>query len=186
MSPFEKFGVGSMKVNTHSGFWAVIAISLASTSAQAGSFEVYRSSCLDTGVDMGRIRTIAKSWSPLTVAEREQLAPGNPSAVEGWAIVSSGSRYLVNISSSKAGSMAGDRSGSAVVSCSVLAPKPDEAAALKSYSDFLKRPPSTTDKSDGFATYTWSIQSASEMSLHYLVSGGTLPGLSLSVSSIRK
>ena len=98
----------------------------------------------------------------------------------------SGSRYVVNISSSTAGGMAGDRSGSAVVSCSVLTPKSDEKAALKSYTDYLKRPPSTTDQSDGIATYTWSVQDASGLSLHYLVAGGALPGLSLSVSSIRK
>lgn len=175
-----------MKVNMHSSICAALAIMLATTTTQAGSFEVYRASCLDTGIDAGRIRVAAKSWSPLTEAEREQLAPGNSAALEGWAVVNSGSRYLVYISSSTAGGMAGDRSGSPVVSCSVLAPKPDEAAALKSYSAFLKRPPSTTDKSDGFSTYTWSIQSASELSLHYLVSGGSLPGLSLSVSSIRK
>jgi hypothetical protein len=165
---------------------AVLAIASSLTSAHAGSFEVYRSSCLDTGVDVGRIRAAAKSWSPLTEAEREKLAPGNPSSVEGWAVVNSGSRYLVNISTSTASAMAGDRSGSPVVSCSVLTPTPDEAAALKAYTGFLKRPPSTTEKSDGFATYTWSVHSASDLSLHYLVSGGSLPGLSLSVSSIRK
>ena len=181
-----KIGWGSVTVKTKSSLMAVIAITLTATASNAGSFDVYRVSCLDNDVDLSRIRTAAKSWSALSEAEREQLAPGNPAAVEGWANISGGSRYLVNISNSAAGGMAGERSGAPVISCSVLAPKPDEAEALKAYSAFLKRPPSTTDKSDGYATYTWSIQSSSEMSLHYLVSGGTLPGVSLSVSSIRK
>ena len=161
-------------------FFAVVA------SASAAPFDVYRTACLDTGVDISRVRAAAQKWSPLTEAEREQLAPGNSRAVEGWAIIQGGSRYIVNVSSSTAGGMAGDRSGSNVVSCSVLTPRSDEKAALKAYSDFLKRPPATTDKAEGFATYTWSIQDASSLTLHYLVSGGSLPGLSLSVSSIRK
>lgn len=165
---------------------AIAVASATSVSAHAAAFDVYRSACLDTGTDMSRIRASAKAWAPLSDAERDMLAPGNPRAVEGWAVVQSGGRYLVNISSSTAGGGAGDRSGSAVVSCSLLTPKSDENAALKSYSDYLKRPPATSDQSDGIATYTWSIQDASGLSLHYLVSGGTLPGLSLSVSSIRK
>ncbi len=163
-----------------------MAFFVAVSSASAAPFDVYRAACLDTGVDIARVRAAAQKWSPLTEAEREQLAPGNPRAVEGWAIDQGGARYVVNVSSSTAGGMAGDRSGSNVVSCSVLTPRSDEKAALKAYSDFLKRPPATTDKSDGFSTYTWSIQDPSSLTLHYLVSGGSLPGLSLSVSSIRK
>lgn len=164
---------------------AIVFVSLAS-SAGASPFDVYRSACLDNGVDIARVRAAAQKWSPLNDAEREQLAPGNPRAVEGWAIVQAGARFVVSVSSSTAGGMAGDRSGSSVVSCSVLAPRSDEKAAMKSYSDYLKRPPATTDQSDGIATYTWSVQDASGLSLHYLVSGGAMPGLSLSVSSIRK
>ena len=164
---------------------AVLAGALVVSPASAASFDVYRSACLDTGNDLSRIREVSKSWSPLTDAEREQLAPGNPRAVEGWAVVQSGGRYIVNISSSTAGSMAGDRSGAKVISCSVLTPKADEKAALKSYSDYLKRAPGSSDTADGISTYTWSLQDASGLSLHYLVAGGTLTGLSLSVSSIR-
>lgn len=165
---------------------AALAFASLAASAQAAPFDVYRAACLDTGGDIARVRAAAQKWSALTDAEREQLAPGNPRAVEGWAIVHGGVRYLVSVSNSTAGGMAGDRAGSNVVSCSVLTPRADERAALKAYSDFLKRPPATTDKSDGFATYTWSIQDSTILSLHYLVSGGSLPGLSLSVSTIRK
>ena len=163
---------------------AAIALSFTAGSASAASFDVYRTACLDTGNDLARVRAAAKAWSPLSDADREMLAPGNPRAVEGWAVVQGGGRYLVNISSSTASGMAGDRSGSKVVSCSVLTPKADEKAALKSYTDYLKRAPGSSDSSDGISTYTWSIQDASGLSLHYLVAGGTLPGLSLSVSSI--
>ena len=163
-----------------------IAFLLAASTAAAAPFDVYRAACLDTGVDIARVRAAAQKWSPLSDAEREQLAPGNPRAVEGWAIVQGGARYVVNVSSSTAGGMAGDRSGSSVVSCSMLGPKSDEQAALKAYSNYLKRSPATTDKSDGISTYTWSIQDPSSLSLHYLISGGSLPGLSLSVSSVRK
>ena len=164
---------------------ALVACVLSAQAAVAAPFEVYRAACLDTGVDVARIRSASQGWSKLSDAEREVLAPGNPAAVEGWAIVQGGARYLVNVSSGPAGAMAGERSSSVVVSCSVLTPRADGAQALKSYSDYLKRPPATTDTSDGMSTYTWSVQGGAGLSLHYLVSGGTLPGLSLSVSSIR-
>ena len=161
---------------------------IATTSAHAAAFDVYRAACLDTGVNVANVRAAAASqkWGTLTEAERDQLAPGNPSAVEGWAIARDGGRYLVSIANSTASGGAGDRAGSAVVSCSMLTPKADEAAAAKAYGAYLKRPPATTEKVDGIATYTWSMQDASSLTLHYLVAGGTLPGLSLSVSSIRK
>jgi hypothetical protein len=164
---------------------AAIALSFSAASAGAAPFDVYRAACLDTGNDLARIRAASKSWSPLSDVERETLAPGNPRAVEGWVVVQAGGRYLVSISSSTASGMAGDRSGSKVISCSVLTPKSDEKAALKSYSDYLKRAPASSDTSDGISTYTWSIQDSAGLSLHYLVAGGTLPGLSLSVSSIQ-
>ena len=161
---------------------------IAATSAHAAAFDVYRAACLDTGVNVANVRAAATSqkWSALTEAERDQLAPGNPSAVEGWAIARDGGRYLVSVASSTASGGAGDRSGSAVVSCSMLTPKADEAAAVKAYGAYLKRQPGSTEKVDGIATYTWSMQDTSSLTLHYLVAGGTLPGLSLSVSSIRK
>jgi hypothetical protein len=167
---------------------AVLGLGLASASAHAAAFDVYRGACLDTGVNVANIRaaSAAQKWTQLTEAERDQLAPGNPSTVEGWAIARDGGRYLVSIASGTASGGAGDRSGSAVVSCSVLTPKADEAAAAKAYAAYLKNPPGTTEKVDGIATYTWSMQDASSLTLHYLVAGGTLPGLSLSVSSIRK
>jgi len=158
---------------------------LLAPSAHAAPFDAYRAACLDTGVDVARIRAAASAWSQLTEAEREVLAPGNGRSVEGWAILRDGARHLVSITSRPAGAMAGDRASSMIVSCSVLAPKADEAAALRAYSDFLKRQPSSTDKFEGMSTYTWSVQGKGTMTLHYLVSGGTLPGLSLSVSSIR-
>ena len=157
-------------------------------SANAAAFDVYRSACLDTGVDAANIRAAATSqkWSALTEAERDTLAPGNGAGIEGWAIAKDGGRYLVSISANTAGGGAGDRAGSAVVSCSVLTPKSDEAAAVKAYGAYLKRQPGSTEKVDGISTYTWSTQDASSLTLHYLVAGGRLPGLSLSVSSIRK
>ncbi|MFN9356292.1 MAG: hypothetical protein ACK6A4_05650 [Alphaproteobacteria bacterium] len=158
---------------------------LSAQAALAAPFDVYRTACLDTGVEATRIRTAAGAWSALTEAEREVLAPGNGRSVEGWAIVRDGARHLVSISTRPAGAMAGDRAASIIVSCSVLAPKADEAGALRAYTDFLKRQPSSTDRFDGMSTYTWSIQGQGGMTLHYLVSGGSLPGLSLSVSSIR-
>ncbi len=160
----------------------------ATTSAHAAAFDVYRGACLDTGIDLAKVRALAtaQKWAPLTDVERDQLAPGNPSALEGWAIARDGGRYLVSIASNTAGGGAGDRSGSSVVSCSVLTPKADEAATAKAYAAYLKNPPATTEKVDGIATYTWSVQDVSSLTMHYLVAGGTLPGLSLSVSSIRK
>ncbi len=166
---------------------AVASAALAAT-AQAAAFDVYRGACLDTGIDLAKVRALAtaQKWAALTDVERDQLAPGNPSALEGWAIARDGGRYLVSIASNTAGGGAGDRSGSSVVSCSVLTPKADEAATAKAYAAYLKNPPATTEKVDGIATYTWSAQDASSLTMHYLVAGGTLPGLSLSVSAIRK
>lgn len=167
---------------------AVLSLAATIASAHAAAFDVYRSACLDTGIDMANIRAAAASqkWSALTEAERDTLAPGNGTRVEGWAIAKDGGRYLVSIAANTAGGGAGDRAGSAVVSCSVLTPKADEAAAVKAYGAYLKRQPGSTEKVDGIATYTWSTQDASALTMHYLVAGGTLPGLSLSVSSIRK
>ena len=167
---------------------AVLGLTATIASAHAAPFDVYRAACLDTGVDVANVRAAAASqkWAALTEGERDMLAPGNGARVEGWAIAKDGGRYLVTVSSNTAGGGAGDRSGSAVVSCSVLTPKADEAAAVGAYGAYLKRPPATTEKVDGIATYTWSVQGTSNLTLHYLVAGGTLPGLSLSVSAIRK
>ena len=167
---------------------AVLGFAFAVSAAHAAPFDVYRSACLDSGIDLVKIRATAaaQKWLALSDAEREQLAPGNPSAVEGWAIAKDGGRYFVSISASTVGGGAGDRSGSNVVSCSVMTPKADEAAAAKAYGTYLKRKPSSEEKADGISTYTWSVQDAQNLTLHYLVAGGTLPGLSLSVSSIRK
>lgn len=164
---------------------AVLALSFATAAAHAAPFDVYRSACLDTGAELGKVRALAASqkWEKLTEAERDKLAPGSNN-LEGWAIPKDGARYLVSISSGTASSVAGDRSGSNVVSCSVLAGKSDEKAAVKSYEGFLKRPPATKETYEGTTTYTWSIQDSSNLTLHYLVGGPSM--LSLSVSSIRK
>jgi hypothetical protein len=156
-------------------------------SAQAAPFDVYRGACLDPGVDLAKVRALATSqkWSALTEAEREQLAPGNGSRVEGWAIAKDNTRYLVSISGGTAGTTAGERSGASVASCGVLAPKSDDKAVAKSYSAYLKRQPSE-DRADGMVTYTWSIQNESNVDYHYLVAGGAMPGISLSVSAIGK
>jgi hypothetical protein len=167
---------------------AVLGLASALAAANAAPFDVYRSACLDTGVDLARVRAQAASqkWAALTDAEREKLSPGNPTAVEGWAIVQGGTRHLLSISGSTVeGGMTGDRSGSNVVSCGTLSPKADDKAAAKSYSAFLKRQPSE-DRADGFVTYTWSVQDASNVNYHYLVAGANMPSLSLSVSTIRK
>ena len=167
---------------------ATAAVVMLAASAQAAPFDVYRSACLDTGVDLAKVRALASSqkWAALTDPEREQFKPGNPAAVEGWAIVKDGARNLVSISGSTLeGGMTGDRSGSQSASCSVLAPKTDDKAVAKIYGDYLKRKPSE-DRADGMVTYTWAIQDASNVTYHYLVSGTNVPGLSLSVSSIRK
>jgi len=108
---------------------------LSAQAALAAPFDVYRTACLDTGVEAARIRAAAGAWSALTEAEREVLAPGNGRSVEGWAIVRDGARHLVSISTRPAGAMAGDRAASIIVSCSVLAPKADEAGALRAYTD---------------------------------------------------
>jgi hypothetical protein len=167
---------------------AVLGLALTLSAARAGPFDVYRGACLDTGVDLAKVRAQAASqkWAALTDAEREKLSPGNPASVEGWAIVQSGARHLVSISGFTAeGGMTGDRSGSSVVSCSVLSPKSDEKPVAKAYSAFLKRQPSE-DRAEGLTTYTWSVQDASNVNYHYLVGGTNMPGLSLSVSTIRK
>jgi hypothetical protein len=166
---------------------AVIACFAIAATAEAAPFDVYRGACLDTAADLAKIRALAASqnWDKLSEAERDRLAPGS-TALEGWAILKDKARYLVTISGSTAGSMAGDRSGATIVSCSVLAPTGDEASAAKAYGNFLKRPAMTKETVDGITTHTWSIQSPSNLTLHYLVGGPSMSGLSLSVSSVRK
>jgi len=161
---------------------------LNAAAAHAAPFDVYRGACLDTGNDLAKVRSSAKAqkWAALTEAEREQLAPGNGARVEGWAIVKDGARHLVSISGGTVeGGMTGERSGSAAVTCGMLTPKADLKAVAKAYSAYLKRQPSE-DKMEDLTTYTWSIQAASNVTYHYLVAGAAMPGLSLSVSSIRK
>ena len=180
--------VGGPPTRTMTRLGVSIGALFLAAAAQAAPFEVYRGACLDTGNDLAKVRAQAKAqkWAALTEAEREQLAPGNGKRVEGWAIVKDGARHLVSISGDKLeGGMTGDRSGSSTVTCGVLSPKADEKAAAKAYSAYLKRQPSE-DKMDGLTTYTWSIQAASNVTYHYLVAGANMPGLSLSVSSIRK
>jgi hypothetical protein len=157
------------------------------TTAHAAPFDVYRGACLDTGADGAKVRALAASqkWDKLTEAERDRLAPGSTN-LEGWAIAKDGGRYLVSISGGTASGMAGERSGSNILSCSVLTPKADEQAAAKAYGGYLKRPVTTKDTVEGTTTYTWSIQDSSNLTLHYLVGDPSLNGLSLSVSSIRK
>ena len=167
---------------------AAFAFVTLAASAQAAPFDVYRTACLDTGNDLAKVRALAKAqnWAALTEAERETLSPGNGRGVEGWAIVKDGARNLVSISGSTVeGGMTGDRSGSQAISCGVLTPKADEKAVAKIYSAYLKRQPSE-DRADGLTTYTWAVQEASNVTYHYLVSGTNVPGLSFSVSSIRK
>lgn len=156
--------------------------------AHAAPFDVYRGACLDTGNDLAKVRAAAKAqnWAKLTEAERDQIAPGNGDRVEGWAIVKDGARHLVSISGGTLeGAMTGDRSGSTTATCGVLTPKADDKAVAKAYSAYLKRQPSE-DKMEGLITYTWAIQAPSNATYHYLVAGANMPGLSLSVSSIRK
>jgi hypothetical protein len=173
-----------MRVRSSSAVLGLAFVAFA-TAAHAAPFDVYRNACLDTGIDQAKIRALAASqkWDKLSEAERDRLAPGS-TALEGWAVPKDGTRYLVSISGGTVGGGAGDRSGSNVASCSVLASTGDETAAAKAYGNFLKRPPSTTEKFEGTTTYTWSLQSASNLTLHYLVGGPSM--LSLSVSSIRK
>ena len=133
-------GSSPAMTNLGRGALATIAAAALATTAQAAPFDVYRGACLDTGVDLAKVRAQAASqkWAALTDAEREKLSPGNPAAVEGWAIVQGGARHLVSISGSTVeGGMTGDRSGSNVASCGVLSPKSDEKAAAKAYSAFL-------------------------------------------------
>jgi hypothetical protein len=166
---------------------AVLAFAFAAsaTAATAAPFDVYRAACLETQGDLSKIRALATSqkWDKLSEAERDKLAPGSTN-LEGWAVPKDGARYLVSISGGTAGGAAGERSGSNVASCSVLAGKSDEKTAAKAYGDFLKRQPSTKETVEGTTTYTWSIQDTSNLTLHYLVGGPAM--LSLSVSSIRK
>ena len=167
---------------------AAFAASSFAAAAHAAPFDVYRGACLDTGNDLSKVRATAKAqgWQALTDAEREQIAPGNKDRVEGWAIVKDGARHLVSISGGTVeGGMTGDRSGSNTVTCGVLTPKSDDKAAAKAYSTYLKRQPSE-DRMEGLTTYTWAIQASSDVTYHYLVAGANMPGLALSVSSIRK
>ena len=165
---------------------AVAFVSFGAT-VQAAPFDVYRGACLDTGADNAKVRALAaaQKWDKLTEAERDRLAPGSTN-LEGWAIAKDGGRYLVSISGGTASDMAGERSGASIASCSVLTPKADEKAVAKAYGDFLKRPVATKETVEGTTTYTWSIHDSSNLTLHYLVGGASLNGLSLSVSSIRK
>ena len=90
---------------------AVLAFAFAAsaTAATAAPFDVYRSACLETQGDLGKIRSLATSqkWDKLSEGERDQLAPGSTN-LEGWAVPKDGARYLVSISGGTASGMAGD------------------------------------------------------------------------------
>jgi hypothetical protein len=165
---------------------AVLALALA-TSAHAAAFDVYRAACLDTNAELVKVRELAasKKWEKLTDADKDRLAPGS-FAMEGWVAKGDGARYLVSISGSTASSMAGERAGAAVTSCSVLAPSGDHTTAMKTYSDFLKRPPSSTEAVEGLTTYVWVMQNDTSLTYHYLAGGSSMPGLSLSINVIGK
>ncbi len=165
---------------------AVLSISAGSASATA--FDSYRAACLDTSGDLAKVRAAAtaKGWGKLTDADREVLAPGNERAVEGWAIMDGGARYLVSIKAGSAGGAAGDYSGSGISTCTLSGPKSDDTAAIKAYGDYLKRRPAGDENAEGFRTATWQTADAGGVVMHYYFGGSAATASVFSTSVVKK
>jgi hypothetical protein len=167
---------------------SLAALTLSSGAASAAAFDSYRSACLETGGDLAKVRAAAaaKSWGKLTDADREVLAPGNERSVEGWAVSEGGARYLVSIKASAAGGGAGDMSGAGVATCTLSAPKADDAASIKAYGDFLKRRPAGDENVDGFRTATWQVTDGTGLVMHYYFGGTAATASVYSLSVVKK
>ena len=165
---------------------AVSTISMGS--AGAAAFDHYRAACLETGGDLGKVRAAAtaKGWGKLSDADREVLAPGNERAVEGWAISDGGARYLVSIKAGSAGGGAGDMSGAGIATCTLSAPKGDDAAAIKAYGDYLKRRPAGDENADGYRTATWQVANGTSLTMHYYFGGAASTASVFSLSVVKK
>src|SRR5262245_14118329 len=165
---------------------AVLTISAGSASAAA--FDAYRAACLETAGDLAKVRAAAtaRGWGKLTDADREVLAPGNERSVEGWAISEGGARYLVSIKAGAAGGAAGDFSGAGILTCKLSGPKSDDVAAIKTYSDCLKRRPSHDENVEGNRTATWSVTEGGALTMHYYFGGTAAPASIYSLSVVKK
>ena len=167
---------------------SLAALTLSASVASAAAFDSYRAACLDGGGDLGKVRAAAtaKGWGKLSDADREVLAPGNERSVEGWAISEGGARYLISIKASAAGGGAGDMSGAGVTTCTLSAPKADDAAAIKAYGDFLKRRPAGDENADGFRTATWKVVQGTGLVMHYYFGGTAATASVFSLSVVKK
>ena len=167
---------------------SLAALTLSAGVASAAAFDSYRAACLDSGGDLGKVRAAAtaKGWGKLSDADREVLAPGNERSVEGWAIAEGGARYLISIKASAAGGGAGDMSGAGVTTCTLSAPKADDAAAIKAYADFLKRRPAGDENADGFRTATWQVVQGTGLVMHYYFGGTAATASVFSLSVVKK
>ena len=167
---------------------SLAAVTMSAGVASAGAFDSYRAACLDSGGDLAKVRAAAsaKGWGKLSDADREILAPGNERSVEGWAISEGGARYLVSIKGGTAGGGAGDMSGAGVSTCTLSAPKADDAAAIKAYGDFLKRRPAGDENVEGFRTASWQVSAAGGLTMHYYFGGSAATASVFSLSVVKK
>jgi hypothetical protein len=166
----------------------IAALTVSAGSASAASFDSYRAACLDSGGDLAKVRALAaaRGWGKLSDADREVLAPGNERSVEGWAISEGGTRYLVSIKAGAAGGGAGDLAAAGISTCTLSAPKSDDAAAIKAYGDFLKRRPGGDENADGFRTATWQVSGPAGMTMHYYFGGTAATASIFSTSVVKK
>lgn len=167
---------------------SLAVLSLSATGASAAAFDAYRVACLDTGADLAKVRAAAASggWAKLSDADREVLAPGNERSVEGWAITQGGQRFLVSIKAGEVGGGAGDMSGANATTCTLSGPKGDDAAAIKSYADFLKRRPAGDENADGYRTAMWQMADGGTLRMHYYFGGAAAQNSVFSLSIVKK
>jgi len=167
---------------------SVAVLSISAGSAWAGAFDNYRAACIESAGDLAKVRATAaaRGWGKLSDADREILAPGNERSVEGWAISEGGARYLVSIKAGAAGGAAGDFSGAGIATCTLSGPKTDDVAAIKTYSEFLKRKPAHDENVEGNRTATWSVTEGGALTMHYYFGGAAATSSIYSLSVVRK
>jgi hypothetical protein len=165
----------------------VIALAAAASASEPASFQAYRSACLETQASPAAVRALAasKGWGPLTVAEKEAVAPGNPDGVEGWGIGQGDGRLRVSISS---GALKGLDAGSTQTTCTLTGPQGDDEQFIKAYSRQLKRNPGDSSNDGGTRTAVWSVSAANSRALHYYFGGanGASRTSTLSVTVLSK
>ena len=172
-------------------FFSMLLIAAATAAAAPvpvpNAFATYRQACLETQADPSTVRALAasRSWSPLTPAEKDQIAPGNPDAVEGWGLGQGAERMRVSITHTtlKGGVEQGNQT-----SCTLSSNQGNDDAFIKAYSQHLKRNPGDNSNDGGTHTVVWSVFASGGRAMHYYFSGADGAGLTstLSVTVLKK